>query len=312
MNKYEIDRELSILKPLKFSKYTKARRFFANHVFRLSMFITRPKLGIREKRYIFRGYQHQKVKLSVYQVKNQTEKSPGLLYLHGGGFQIQGTPVQERMVANIILETGHKAVYVNYRLAPKYPFPTALEDCYHALLWMVEHADFLNIDINDISVAGESAGGNLAAAVALLARDRKGPKIHRQMLLYPVLDVNQETKSMKLYFDAPMWNANLNRDMWKIYLKNGDYGMLQYASPSLADVAGLPETYIETADYDCLRDEGINYGKKLKKAGIRVVEHDTKHTVHGYDAVFFSKLVKNLTRERILFLGGANHDKSKS
>ncbi len=310
MNKYEIDHELNILKPLKFSKYTNSRRFFANLVFRLTMFLSRPQKGIREKRFVFRGYHHQKVKLSVYELKNQTGKSPGLLYLHGGGFQIQGTPVQERMVTNIILKTGHKAIYVNYRLAPKYPFPTALEDCYHALLWMVEHADFLNIDISDISVGGESAGGNLAAAVALLARDRKGPKIHRQMLLYPVLDINQQTDSMKMYFDAPMWNANLNKDMWKIYMKNGDYGMLQYASPSLADVSGLPDAYIETADYDCLRDEGILYGAKLRKAVIHVIEHDTKHTVHGYDAVFYSQLVKNLTRERILFLGGAKYEKN--
>ncbi|MBU1093479.1 MAG: alpha/beta hydrolase [Firmicutes bacterium] len=312
MDKYDIDHELNILKPLKFSKYTNSRRFFANLVFKITMFFTKPKKGIRERRFIFRGYMHQKVKLSVYEVKSKTTKSPGLLYIHGGGFQIQGTPVHERLVANIILETGQKAIYVDYRLAPKYPFPTALEDCYHALLWMVEHADFLNIDINDISIAGDSAGGNLAAGVALLARDRKGPKIHRQMLLYPVLDIEQQTESMKLYHDVPMWNSILNKDMWELYMRNGDYGMREYASPSLADVSGSPETYIETADYDCLRDEGILYAKRLKQAGVPVIEHQTKHTVHGYDAVFFSKLVRNLTRERILFLGGINHEKNQS
>ena len=304
MNKYDIDKELNILKPLKFSKYTHARRFIANMVFKISMFFTKPKKGIRERRFIFRGYNHQKVKLSLYELKEQTGKAPGLLYIHGGGFQIQGTPVHERLIANIMQETKQKTVYVNYRLAPKYPFPTALEDCYHGLLWMVEHADFLGIDTNDISVAGDSAGGNLATAVALLARDRKGPKIHRQMLLYPVIDMEQKTPSMLEYDDVPMWNSKLNKSMWEVYLKNGDFGMLHYASPSFADLKGLPDTYIETAEYDCLRDEGKAYAKRLKAEGIRVVEHHTKHTVHGYDAVFYSMLVKNLTKERIRFLGG--------
>ncbi len=312
MNKYDIDHELNILKPLKFTKYTNSRRFLANLVFKISMFFTKPKKGIREKRFVFRGYQHQKVKLSVYELKDQIGKAPGLLYIHGGGFQIQGTPVHEHLVANIMKETKQKTVYVDYRLAPKYSFPTALEDCYHALLWMVEHADFLNIDISNISIAGDSAGGNLATAVALLSRDRKGPKIQRQMLLYPVIDQEQKTKSMLEYDDVPMWNSLLNKNMWEVYLKNGDFGMIQYASPSYADLKGLPDTYIETADYDCLRDEGILYAKRLKAEGIRVVEHHTKHTVHGYDAVFYSRLVKNLTKERIYFLRGKINEKNKS
>ncbi|MFH0766890.1 MAG: alpha/beta hydrolase [Bacillota bacterium] len=309
MEKYDVNQELRILKPLRFTKYTNTRRFFANLVFRLSMFLTKPKKGICERRFIFYGYLHQKVRLSVYELKNQEGKAPGLLYIHGGGFQIQGTPVHERLIANIIRETKHKAVYVNYHLSPKYPFPTALEDCYHALLWMKEHADFLGIDTSELAVAGDSAGGNLATGVALLARDRKGPHIHKQMLLYPVLDVKQQTESMKAYYDAPMWNASLNKSMWEIYLKNGDFGMLEYASPSLADVTGLPETYIETADYDCLRDEGILYAKRLKEAGIKVIEHHTKNTVHGYDAVFYSQLVKNLTKQRIAFLRSKHNEK---
>ncbi|MBN2300102.1 MAG: alpha/beta hydrolase fold domain-containing protein, partial [Acholeplasmataceae bacterium] len=136
--------------------------------------------------------------------------------------------------------------------------------------------------------------------------------IEKQMLLYPVLDIRQKTKSMEAYYDAPMWNANLNKSMWELYLKNGDYGMLSYASPSLADLHDMPETYIETADYDCLRDEGIAYGKKLRDAGVKVIEHDTKNTVHGYDAVFFSRLVKNLMKQRISFLRGGNHEKNKN
>jgi acetyl esterase/lipase len=304
MAKYQVDPELLILKPLKFTKYTNSRRGLANFMFNLTMFFTRPKKGIRRRRYWIRGYNHMKVKVTVYEIKDQMEKAPGLLYIHGGGFQMAGTPVHIAMLQNIILQTKQKAVYVSYHLSPKHPFPTAFFDCYHALLWMAEHADYLNIDLNHISVAGDSAGGNLATAVALYARDQKGPKIERQMLLYPVIDVRQNTPSMKAYDDTPMWNSILNKSMWELYLKNGDHGMLPYASPSCADVHDMPETYIETAQYDCLRDEAIEYARKLSEAGVTVHEYHTLKTVHGYDAVFFSKLVKRMMHHRIQFMKG--------
>lgn len=167
---------------------------------------------------------------------------------------------------------------------------------------MKEHAEFLGIDENDITIAGDSAGGNLAAGVTLLARDKQGPFIRKQMLIYPVLDVLQQTDSMREFAFTPMWNSILNDAMWKIYLKNGDLGMIQYASPILADLSGLPEAYIETAEYDCLRDEGIQYAEKLLKAGVPVVSHHTLGTVHGYDAVFYSRLMKNMLQNRIAFL----------
>ncbi|HAX02350.1 MAG: hypothetical protein A2Y45_03555 [Tenericutes bacterium GWC2_34_14] len=304
MPNYKIDPELVILKPLKFKRYTNGRRFFANAVINFSMFFSRPKRGIKQRHFWIRGYQHLKVRVTVYELKNQKEKSPGLLYIHGGGFQMEGTPVHLRMLQHIILETGHKVVYVRYHLSPKHPFPTALYDCYHALQWMKEHADFLNLDANNISIAGDSAGGNLATGVALLSRDQQGPKIQKKMLLYPVIDVDQNTPSMQAYDDTPMWNSVLNKSMWELYLKNGDFGMLHYASPSYADVTGLPETYIETAQYDCLRDEGIDYARKLSLAGVKVHEYHTLHTVHGYDAVFFSKLIKKMMAQRIAFLKG--------
>jgi acetyl esterase/lipase len=153
-------------------------------------------------------------------------------------------------------------------------------------------------------VAGDSAGGNLATAVTLLARDYDGPKIKRQMLLYPVIDVLQNTPSMKEYFDTPMWNSILNKSMWELYLKNGDLGMIEYASPSLAKLHNLPRAYIETAQFDCLRDEAIDYARRLSEAGVPVKEYHTLKTVHGYDAVFYSKLVKSMIQKRIQFLRG--------
>jgi acetyl esterase len=302
MESLNIDPELAILKPLRFSKYTTSRRVFANMIIRLTMLFSKPKKGIHLKRFTIKGYQHRKVKVSVYTIKHQTGISPGLLYIHGGGFQMEGTPVHLSMLQNMILQSGHKAVYVKYHLTPRHPFPAALFDCYHALLWMKEHAEFLGIDEHDITVAGDSAGGNLAAGITLLARDKKGPIIKKQMLIYPVLDVLQQTPSMREFTYTPMWNSILNDAMWKIYLKNGDLGMIHYASPSLADLKHLPEAYIETAEFDCLRDEGILYAEKLLKAGVPVVSHHTLGTVHGYDAVFYSRLMKNMLQNRVSFL----------
>jgi acetyl esterase len=304
MDKYTIDPELAILKPLKFTKYSKMRLMIANGVFLFTMFFSRPRRGIRVKKYKIHGFKHQLIKVLVFEMKNQKEKAPGLLYIHGGGFQITGTPVHVKMVTNLMVETGHKVVFIQYRLAPKHPFPTGLEDCYHALSWMKEHADYLNIDGNDISVAGDSAGGNLSIGVSLLSRDRKGPEIKKMLLLYPVVDVRQQTESIRLFTDTPMWNSQLNKSMWNTYLKNGHFNMLSYASPSLAEVKGLPKTYIETAEFDCLRDEGIEFGTRLFEAGIDVRVYHTLGTVHGYDAVFFSDLVKGMNKERVAFLKG--------
>ncbi len=302
MEKYHVDKQLRILKPLRFKKYTKTRRLFANLVINLTMLFTKPKRGMKKRTFIIRGYQHKKVKVYVYEIKKDESIRPGLLYIHGGGFQMEGTPVHVGMMQDMIRASKHRAVYVKYRLAPKHPFPTALMDAYHALLWMVEHSDFLKIDPKNITLAGDSAGGNLCASVALYARDHKGPHIKKQLLIYPVIDVRQTSDSMKMFDDTPMWNSVLNKAMWEQYLKNGDLGMLKYASPILADLHDMPKTYIETAEFDCLRDEAIDYARKLESFGVLVVEYHTRRTVHGYDAVFFSRMVKRMIAHRIDFL----------
>jgi acetyl esterase len=303
MAKYHIDSELIILKPLKFKKYTNSRRFIANLLFQVTMFFSRPKKGVKRKHYTIKGYKHTNIQVTVYEKKDNHEISPALLYIHGGAFQMEGTVVHINMLMNIMMKTNYKIVYVRYRLAPKFPFPAGFFDCYHALLWMNEHHEYLKIDPNLISVGGDSAGGNLATAVALYARDHHGPKINKQMLIYPVVDMKQDTDSIKEFVDTPMWNSLLNKSMWEDYLKNGDFNMIEYASPSLAkDLKNMPKTYIETAQYDCLRDEAIDYARRLSSDGISVTEYHTRKTVHGYDAVFYSKLVKHMIDQRIKFL----------
>ncbi|MBE0701506.1 MAG: alpha/beta hydrolase [Acholeplasmataceae bacterium] len=302
MKSYDIDPQLKILKPLRFQKYTDGRRRLMNGVNCFANFISRPIFNVERKKIIIESYRQGKFKAEFLKLRDQIEKTPCILFLHGGGFQMEATPIHLKMVTTMMVGTRYHALYVHYRLAPKHPFPTSLEDAYHALLWLETNKEKLKI--SDIIVAGDSAGGNLATALTLLSRDRNGPQITKQLLLYPVIDHRQTTKTMKSYVDTPMWNAVLNKSMWELYLRDGHHDMLPYASPNLADLHDLPEAYIETAEYDCLRDEGIMYAKQLKAAGVKVTENHTKRTVHGYDACFLSDLVKNLYNDRIRFLRG--------
>ena len=310
MKTYDVDKALMILKPIRFKSYSNFRRIFANAVIAFSNFFARPKKGIKKRVFKIKGYQHGTIKVYYFQNKHLEGKQKAILYLHGGGFQMEGTPVHIKMITDMMIETNYQAVYVKYRMFPKHRFPTALEDSYHALLWMHEHADFLEIDINHLAIAGDSAGGNLAIGVSMLARDRKGPKINKMICIYPVIDHTMQTASMKNYDDTPMWNSNLNAAMWKEYLKQGDFGMLNYTSFLSSDLSNMPETYIETAEYDCLRDEGILFAEKMKKAGNKVYTFHTKGTVHGYDAAFFTDLVKSIKENRNLFLKGTLHEES--
>ena len=308
MNNYKIDDEFKILRPLRYKKYSQIRRIIFNIIFNMTMVFGRPRPGMSIKKYKILGYHQRKIKIYVLRHKKMKSNEKGLLYLHGGGFQIEGTAVHLRMISNMIYQTGHLAVYVKYGLAPKYPFPIGLEDCYHAYLWMLKNHEMLHLDPTHISVAGDSAGGNLAVGVAMLARDRLKQAFDKMLLFYPVVDHRQITPSMKAFDDTPMWNSILNKSMWEIYLKNGDSGMLRYTSLLLGDLKGLPKTYIETAEFDCLRDEGVWLAEKLKSLDIEVIENHTKGSVHGYDAVFFSEFMKDRIKDRNRFLQGDSYN----
>ena len=188
---------------------------------------------------------------------------------------------------------------MHYRTAPENPFPAPVEDAYSSLLWVNEHADELGINKDKIAVGGDSAGGALAAAVTQMARDRKGPEICFQMLIYPVTDCTQTSSSIKEFFDAPNWNANLTRQMWQLYLKDGYKNMLPYASPMCAtSFSNLPPAYIETQEFDCLRDEGNNYAYKLQESDVEVTLKQLKGTIHGFDVNGNTNLTKQALMER--------------
>lgn len=227
------------------------------------------------------------VRVRIYMPKDRTEAGPGFVNFHGGGF-IQGDLESEH--ARCLAMTGQGgavSVGVDYRLAPEHPFPAGVEDCYAALKWVAENAAELKIDPAKIAVGGGSAGGNLSAAVALMARDRGGPAIAFQLLIYPVIDDRCETHSMQNGAGLYIWDSQNSIDMWNHYIGTDRSNVSPYASPARAtDLSGLPPAYVMTAEHDPLRDEALIYAMRLMQAGVQVELHNYPGTVHGFD--FFS------------------------
>ena len=186
---------------------------------------------------------------------------PGIVMIHGGGFVIGSVEAEHAGAAVTAIGTGAVVVSVDYRLAPEHPFPAGLHDCYAALAHLHAEADALGVDPARVALTGASAGGGLAAATALLARDHGGPAVCFQLLQIPELDDRLQTPSMQTFVDSPMWNRPLAVQSWQAYLGPlyGTAGVPAYAAPARADdLSDLPPAYISTAENDPLRDEGID------------------------------------------------------
>ena len=206
------------------------------------------------------------IRVLIYDHPERTD-GPGVLWIHGGGY-VLGTAEDDsaRLIAD---ELRCAVVSVDYRLAPEHPFPAGVEDCFAALLWMVEHAAELRVDPDRLAVAGPSGGGGLAAGLALLNRDRGGPKLRLQLLLYPMIDNLHDTPSGQ-YVDHPVWNRRTSLDAWEMYLGGTPgAGASCYAAATRAtDLSGLPPAYICVGSEDLFRDEDIDYARRLIHAGV--------------------------------------------
>lgn len=246
------------------------------------------------------GYQNARISLFVIEPKGIQKKLPCLVFFHGGGFMLKASGAHYQIAKEYAFRTPCKVIYVDYRLAPKYPFPIPVEDCYATYQWTLKQAENLNIDTDKIMVGGDSAGGNLAAAVTLMARDRALKMPAYELLIYPVTDRRRITKSMQDYTDTPVWDANLSKMMWDCYLDGKMPETIAYASPIEAEnFDGFPPTYIEVAEFDCLRDEGIAFAEKLKAANIPVELHEVKNTCHGFDTAIDSSITKACMKRRV-------------
>ncbi len=226
------------------------------------------------------------VAVRIYRPEAQESTAGGVLSIHGGGFVTGDLDADVGLALVLVGSVGAVVVSVDYRLAPEHPFPAGLDDCYAALAWFHDHAGELDVDPDRLAVFGMSAGGGLAAALALLARDRGGPPLCFQFLGIPELDDRLETPSMVAFDDTPMWHRRNAELSWQYYLgldPGADHGEVSpYAAPARAtDLAGLPRAYVSTMEFDPLRDEGLRYGMAMLEAGVPVEIHQFAGTFHG-------------------------------
>ncbi|MBF6475658.1 MULTISPECIES: alpha/beta hydrolase [Nocardia] len=221
------------------------------------------------------------VRVRIYRPESAPRPAPVVMFCHGGGFVICGLDSHDRFCRAMAVGAGAIVVSVDYRQAPEHRFPAAAEDAYAALCWVADDAESLGGDPARLVVAGDSAGGNLAAVTALMARDRGGPKIARQLLLYPMLDPACATESYRANAEGYFTTAAHLRWYWSQYLGSHD-GADPYANPLTADLSGLPPAYIVTAEFDPLRDEGEDYGLRLRNAGVEAEIHRYDGMFHGF------------------------------
>ena len=244
------------------------------------------------------------VPVRVYAPVTRDATVAAILYIHGGGFTVGSIEMEHFNAVRLAGEVGVVVVSVEYRLAPESPFPAGLDDCYAALEWTHQNAATLGVDPHRIAIVGSSAGGGLAAGLALLARDRNGPPICFQFLGIPELDDRLETPSMLRFVDTPMWSRPSAEASWRAYL-GAQYGgdVSPYAAPARAtDLAGLPPAYVSTMEYDPLRDEGILYALRLLQCGVNVELHSFPGTWHGSTAITTATVTRRQVDEMAVVL----------
>lgn len=207
---------------------------------------------------------------------------PVLAYFFGGGWTLGTIDTSDGVCRALTNAAGCVTIAVGYRLAPEHKFPAAIDDCYAGTAWIAEHADDLGVDVGRLAVGGDSAGGNLAAGVTLLARDR-GPRLAHQLLVYPNTDYLSDTPSLRENTDPLLFNSTSVEWYWRHYLAKAADGVHPLASPLRApDLSGLPPATVITAEYDPLRDQAEQYAHRLRDSGVPVDLRRYPGMVHGF------------------------------
>lgn len=245
-----------------------------------------------------------KIRALIYTPDTAPEKkAPCIVFYHGGGFVYNAAPHHFTLAKNLAFSLGAKVFFIDYRLAPRHPFPAAVEDAFYSYLHISENADSYGIDRDRIVLCGDSAGGNLSAVTCLIARDKGVAAPRAQMLLYPFVDDDTTTESMLEFTDTPMCNTVAAESYKKAYMKNKTDRPVEWFSAVDAESHGnLPEAYIETAQYDCLRDGGVKYYNKLCDSNVKATLVQTEGTMHGYDIATKSETYAECMKKRIEFL----------
>jgi len=256
--------------------------------------------GISVEKHRIPAHEGGEIEVLVISPDGAESPAPCLVDFHGGGFVFPASPSHYRMAASYARLAGCKVVFPLYRLAPDYPFPFPQEDCFAALQWAYGNAQALGIDPGRIGVCGDSAGGALAVISCMLARDR-GSAVRPlfQVLIYPWLDARRDSGSNRRFTDTPMWNSSLSGSVSSMTDPHPERIPLMMRSPAEAgNFEGLPPAYIEVAEFDCLRDDGIRFAETLRSLGIPADLRETKGTMHGFDTKFGAPTTRMMVAER--------------
>jgi acetyl esterase/lipase len=242
------------------------------------------------------------ISIRLYRPLDHGPATPALLWLHGGGYLLGNLESDYRLAAWIARTLGCLVIAVDYRLAPEYPYPAALDDCAAVLSWMFKKASTLNIDRQRVAIGGASAGGGLAACLALRHRDLGGAPLKLQLLIYPMLDDREHKYPSRMIGDARVWNYESNRYAWRSYLgplRGSD--VPQYSAAARAKtLAGLPDTYIAVGGLDLFLDENLEYAARLTHASIATELHVYPGAFHSFDGAVPGAAVSRRFRRNYL------------
>lgn len=226
-----------------------------------------------------------KIKLNIVRPAGVAGKLPVFVYIHGGGWVLGDYPTHKRMVRDLVVNSGMACVFINYTPSPDEKFPRQINEIYAATKWVAENGDEINVDGTRLAIAGNSVGGNMSAVTALMAKEKGGPEIKLQVLLWMVADFNFETDSYREFGEKRFLSASLMKWMFDLYTTNEEERDSPYHSPLRATVEqlrGLPPALVVTAENDILRDEGEAYGRKLGEAGVPVTIVRYNGMIHDF------------------------------
>lgn len=225
------------------------------------------------------------IKIHIMKPKDAKTDLPVFMFFHGGGWVLGDYPTHKRLVRDLVVNSGAVAVFPDYTPAPDAHFPVQINQAYAATKWVAEHGIEIGVDATRLAVVGNSVGGNMAAVVALMAKDKKGPKLAQQILLWPVTDSDFSRQSYTTFAQERFLTTPLMKWMWDNYIPNTSERKNKYASPvqaSLDELQGLPPALIQVAENDILHDEGVAYARKLDEAGVPTTITEYKGFIHDY------------------------------
>ena len=258
---------------------------------------------VSKRTLIIPGYNGLDFRTDIFEPRNAQGKLPALIFIHGGAFSYRAASYHVQLAAIYAAKTGCRVFFPDYHLLPDHPWPAAWHDCLALYRYICENTELLGIDPMKIGLTGDSAGAFFAEIISSKYEKEALIKPRFQMLIYPLTDYDLNRNSMQKNPEAPIWNLKNHERMMHYYFPDMEFSEIKGLMPMQQELPkNIPDTYIETAEFDILHDEGIQYGKKLEAAGAQVEINETAGTFHGYDVKINSKIAEMNIEKRIAFL----------